>query len=268
MSNETPENHAVPVVSADARGSVGIVTMRRPDRLNALTGESMDQLRDSLVDLGRSDDIGVIVLRGEGRAFCAGLDLKDGRVNPLAADPVEEFHDMLVAGVEVIWAIRSVPQPVIAVIQGHAVGAGFALAAAADLRMIAADARFSAPFLNLGMTVGDLGLSWFLPRLIGHGRATRTFLDAGTIDAETAVKWGLAQEVSADPFGDALDMAHRLCGLPRYGVRSSKTLINASAGASLRDHLDSEARAQVIGALTKNAVQAMDRASQRSKEKK
>ncbi|NYG59758.1 enoyl-CoA hydratase [Nocardioides daedukensis] len=256
------------VVDTEVRGEVGIVTLARPDRLNALIPESMRQLRRALLDLGERRDVRVIVLRGEGRAFCAGLDLEAGRPDALLETPVEAFTEMMSVAVEVIMAIRSIPQPVVAAVHGHAVGAGFALAAAADVRFIAADARFSAPFLRLGMSVGDLGLSWFLPRLIGHGRASRVFYEAGVIDADQAVAWGLASEVSVDPLADAIAFAQQTAALPHYGVRASKNLINASASSSLRDHLDAEARAQVIGGVTPSAVQAMDAALQHTKEKK
>lgn len=246
-----------PVVRTDVQGAVGIVSIDRPDRLNALTHTVLAQLRDAFQEMGARTDIRAVVLRGEGRAFCAGLDLEAGVGNPEADDLAEGTHEGMRTGLDFVWAMRSIPQPVIAVVQGHAVGAGFAFAAAADVRIIGPEAKFSAPFLTIGMTVGDLGLSWFLPRLIGYGRASELFYSAGVLNAEQAVEWGLASRINADPLADALAFANRLAAFPPYGAQASKSLINASGSSSLRDHLDSEARAQVIGSMTRQANEAM-----------
>lgn len=244
-------------VTTEVRDGAGIITLNRPDRLNALTHGVMVRLRQALLAFGGRDDIGAIILRGEGRAFCSGLDLGAGIGDPDESDPAEAFAVGMEAGVSVILAMREVPQPVISVIQGHAVGAGFSFAAASDLRFIGPEARFSAPFLKIGMTVGDLGLSWFLPRIMGAGRASALFYSAGVLDAEQAVDAGLAEHISEDPFAEALDCARRIAGFPRYGVRTSKRLIDAGAQAGLREHLEAEARAQVVAGLSRPAQEAM-----------
>lgn len=254
-------------VRTDVRDHVAVIALTRPERLNAINYELMAGLRDALLDAGGRKDVRAVVLRGEGRAFCVGLDLETGLSDPSISDPLEALHAAMRLGVDLIWAMRTIPQPVIAAVQGHAVGAGFAFAAAADVRFIAPDATFSAPFLELGVSVGDLGLTWFLPRIIGLGRATQLFFSAGTLDAEQAVRSGLAPHVSDDPLAEALRYADHVASFPTYGVGVSKDLISASASASLRGHLDAEARAQVIGALTAGGRSAMGSALKRTKTK-
>lgn len=254
---EGSEDHDRRVVTSEVRDGVGVVSLNRPAYLNALTYDVVAQARNEMRAMGERSDVRAVVLRGEGRAFCAGLDLDAGLGAPEVDDPVEAMNAGMRVGLDLVWVMRSIPQPVIAVVQGYAVGAGFAFAAAADVRFIGAEAKFSAPFLAIGMTVGDLGLSWFLPRIIGQGRAAELFFSAGTIEAQDAVTAGLASQICDDPLADALAYARQIAAFPVYGVQESKRLLNASGSASLRDHLDSEARAQVIGSMTRHAQHAM-----------
>jgi enoyl-CoA hydratase len=148
---------------------------------------------------------------------------------------------------------------------GHAVGAGFALAAAADIRICAADALYSAPFVKIGMTVGDLGLSWLLPRLIGAGSASELLYTSGTIDAAGAHRLGLAQRVVDDPLGEAIQLGADIAARPSLAVQMSKELLNASIGAGgLREHLELELRSQVIGLLTADHQEARRGFNQRT----
>ncbi len=256
MTTEATSGSASAVRSGVHEG-VATVTLTRPQRLNAINHQLLIELRDALLEMGGRRDVRAVVLAGEGRAFCAGLDLDAGLADPAVDDPVEAMQAGMQAGAAVTWAMRTIPQPIVAAVQGHAVGAGFAFAAAADVRLVGPDARFSAPFLRLGMTVGDFGLSWLLPRIIGTGRASHLFLSAGVLDAEQAVACGLAAGVSADPLAAATELAAELAGQPVYGVQASKRLLDAGLGSSLRDHLEAEARAQAIGALTGAAQSAM-----------
>lgn len=246
-----------PVVRTQVRDAIGVITLNRPQRLNAVTHEVIIRLREAFRDLGGRDGVRAIVLRGEGRAFCAGLDLEAGIGDPAVADPALAMEQGMRTGADLIRTMRAVPQPVIAVVQGHAVGAGFALAAASDVRFVGPAAVFSAPFLRLGMSVGDLGLSWFLPRLIGQGRASELFLSAGELTAGDAVEYGLAIRICEDPLDAATEYARDLAAFPVYGVRASKALMDASGSAGLHEHLDSEARAQVVGGLSLPAREAM-----------
>lgn len=244
------------LVRIDVDRGVAVITLARPDQLNALSVALVKQLRRALLEVGERGDVRAVVLAGEGRAFCAGLDLSEGIGDPDIADPVEGSARWMRISADIVWTMRTIPQPVITAVQGWAVGAGFAFAAASDVRFVGPQARFSAPFLKLGMSVGDLGLSWFLPRIVGMGRAGQVLYEAGVIDAKTAVEYGLASRISEDPLAEAVTFAERLASFPTYGVQASKELLNASASAGLREHLDAEARAQAIGGLTEAAQQA------------
>ncbi|MEV4124498.1 enoyl-CoA hydratase-related protein [Nocardia sp. NPDC049707] len=150
--------------------------------------------------------------------------------------------------VDAVLAIREIPQPVVAAVRGHAVGAGFALAAACDMRVCSPNARFEAPFIALGVSAGDLGLSWMLPRMIGFGRATELFYSGGGLDAETAADLGFVQQIAADPVTEALSIARAIATRPPLGVQMTKELLDMSLrSGNLREHLELEMRSQVIG---------------------
>ena len=127
--------------------------------------------------------------------------------------------------------MRDIPQPIIAAVQGAAVGAGFALAAASDIRVCAPDAKFMAPFLKLGVSIGDLGLSWMLPRLIGAGAAAEILYTGRTLGAEEARELRFVQHVVDEPLPKAIELAAKIAARPRLGVQMSKELLNASIGA-------------------------------------
>ncbi len=240
-------------------GTVCVVTLARPRRLNALTAPLLTALRSTLAGIGDDTACRAVVLTGEGTSFCSGMDLDTGITDDGHDDPVQAGLGGLQAGVAAVVALREIRQPVIAAVRGNAVGAGFSLAAACDLRIVAPDVRFSAPFVWLGVSAGDLGLSWFLPRIVGWGRAAEVFYRAASIDAETAIATGLASEVADDPLARAVELACEIAGHPGYGVAATKELLNATWSSSLRDHLASEARAQVLGVLTDDHRAALER---------
>jgi enoyl-CoA hydratase len=191
------------------------------------------------------------------------VDLQDPFDNAVG-EPIQIAYTGLRQAVGPIIALPEIPQPVIAAVRGHAVGAGFALAAAADIRICATDALFSAPFVKIGMTVGDLGLSWLLPRLIGAGSASEIFYTGGTIDAASEHRLGLAQRVVDDPLGEAVQLGADIAARPSLAVQMSKELLNASIGAGgLREHLELELRSQVIGLLTVDHQEARRAFNQR-----
>ena len=147
--------------------------------------------------------------------------------------------------------LRDIPQPVIAAVSGPAVGGGFALATAADVRFGSPDATFIAPFLKLAVSVGDMGLSWMLPRLIGPGAAAEILYSGAPLGAEEAHRLGLLQHVVPDPLESAITLAAKIAARPRLAVRMSKELLNASISAGgLREHMETEMRSQVIGLMS------------------
>jgi enoyl-CoA hydratase/carnithine racemase len=229
---------------------VGVVKFSRPERLNAVTAQSFTDLETALRRFGADSSCGAVVIGGEGSAFCAGMDMAGPRPKQ-DDDPVRLAYDGMRRTVAVVLALRDIPQPVIAAVQGAAVGAGFALATASDIRVCAPDVKFIAPFLKLGVSIGDLGLSWMLPRLIGAGTASEILYTGRTLGAEEARQLGLAQDIVDDPLTKAIEVAAKIAARPRLGVQMSKELLNASIGAGgLREHLELELRSQVIGLVS------------------
>jgi enoyl-CoA hydratase len=239
---------------------VGVVTFNRPEKLNAMTGDTFADLERALRGLGHRADCGAIVITGAGRAFTAGMDFSTVDFDDDVEEPIHTAYRNLRHAVGAVVALREIPQPVIAAVRGHAVGGGFSLAAAADIRICSADAQFVAIFLKIGMSVGDIGLSWLLPRLIGAGSASEVFYTAGTIDAATAHRLGLVQRVVEDPLSEAVGLAAEIAGRPSLAVQMSKELLNASIGAGgFREHLELEMRSQVIGLMSPEVLEAARR---------
>lgn len=239
-------------ILVEADGPVTVLTLNRPERFNALTGAMFLRLRDVLRAVGDDPDCRAVVVNGAGRAFCAGLDLDEG----LGSD-VREAGRWMRIGASAIRLLRDIPQPVVTAVQGHAVGAGFAIAAASDIRVAAPTAVFSAPFVQLGMSAGDLGLSWLLPRQIGSAQAAHLFLTGGRFDAERALALGFVSGVHEDPLAEAMSVARQIASVPEAGVRETKALLNASiAGDGFAAHLELELRTQVLLAFSGDLDQA------------
>ena len=177
-------------LSIEIIGSVARVTLDRPERLNALNEGLIASLTSFFTDLCERPDIRVVVLTGAGSAFCAGLDLKDAAEKP--ADPtVSTMLDAQRRLRNIIPAMRRCPQPIIAVLNGAASGGGFAIALAADIRVALPTARMNAAFIRLGASACDMGVSYFLPRMIGSSAASHYLLTGRFIDAEAARALGL-----------------------------------------------------------------------------
>jgi enoyl-CoA hydratase len=248
-------NDDQPAVVTTTVGRVTVLTLNRPHRLNALNERMIDELAQSLLALGGDRDCRAIVITGAGRSFCAGMDLLAAKELGQRENAVAATYSVLRNATDLIVRMREIPQPIIAAVNGHAVGAGFALAAACDIRMCSSVAQFNAVFAKIGMSAGDLGLSWMLPRLIGHARAAEVFYTGGVIDAKTAVQHGLANRMIDAPLEEALTIGEQIASMPPLAIQMSKELLNASIGSSgLREHLELEMRSQVIGLMSLNAA--------------
>ncbi len=245
----------------ESDGPVDWVTLNRPERLNALNGQLVDELLAYFGDLYTNRDTRIVVLRGAGRAFCAGLDLKDNAPtresgsggnsdggksrgpNP-SAGMFDQRHFS-----EIILRMRRCPQPIIALIHGPAAGAGFSLSLAADVRLAGESARMNAAFIRIGFSGGDCGSSFHLPRLVGGTNAAEILMTGRFVDAERALRIGLVSDVVPD---DVLESAGRaLAGdmvkTGPLGLRLTKDLLNASAsGLSLEQAISLEDRSQVL----------------------
>lgn len=230
---------AYETIEFKADGAIARITLNRPDRLNSFTVQMHEEVRDALANLG---DARVVVLTGSGRGFCAGQDLNDRAVAPGEAVDLGET-------VEAQWnplirTLTSLPQPVIARVNGVAAGAGANIALACDIAIAAKSARFIQSFSSIGL-IPDSGGTWALPRLVGQARALGLALTGEPLAAERAAEWGLIWKAVED---DALDaevegVAARLASLPPLGLAAIKEMIRASWQYSLDEELDRQAGA-------------------------
>ena len=177
-------------------GAVAWLTLNRPHNLNALSAQMVAELEDFLHRLPRLTETRVVVMKGAGRAFCAGLDLKEQNrggtgLGASTTDTVESQRRMS----DLVVAMRRAPQPFIAAIRGPAAGGGFALALACDVRIAGESARFNAAFIRIGLSACDMGVSYFLPRAVGSSVASELMLTGRFINAQRAFATGLVSEL-------------------------------------------------------------------------
>jgi 2-(1,2-epoxy-1,2-dihydrophenyl)acetyl-CoA isomerase len=235
-----------------APNGVVTLTLARAERKNALDLPLFAALRDAFRTLGESTSARVLVLTGEGDAFCSGADI--GTVRTGEAQPVlvviRQIHEM-------VLALKQVTKPVIAKVNGVAAGAGLSLALACDLIVASDRARFSAIFARRGLSL-DCGGSWLLPRLIGLHRAKELALLADMYTAEQALGMGLVNRVVPHAELDAFvaDWAERLAAGPPLALSMSKRLLESGAGASLTEALENEALAVAVNNSTDDMKEA------------
>ena len=226
---------------------VATVTLNRPEKLNPLTFESYADLRDLLAELPHRGDTDVLVIRGEGKAFCAGGDVNEIIGELIRMEPRDLVRFTRMTG-EVIQAMRECPIPIIAGIQGMAAGAGSVIALAADFRVVATSGRFAFLFTRVGLSGGDMGAAWLLPRVVGVGRATSLLMLGDTIDAETADRYGLVSELVADGELDAAvdRLARRLADGPTLAFAHTKALITRELDMPLGPAMELDAMTQAL----------------------
>jgi enoyl-CoA hydratase/carnithine racemase len=226
---------------------VATVTLNRPEKLNPLTFESYADLRDLVLQLPHRDDVRVLVLRGEGTAFCAGGDVNEIIGELIRMRPRELMAFTRMTG-DLIRAMREVPMPIVCGIQGIAAGAGAVVALASDFRIATTSARFAFLFTKVGLSGGDMGAAYLLPRVVGAGRATQLLMLGDTIDAETADRYGLVSELVPD---DGLDaavdrLARRLADGPTLAYAQTKALITRELDMSLAGAMELDAMTQAL----------------------
>lgn len=208
---------------------VTILRLDRPDRLNALDFTLVGELHDALDTVAADDDCRVVVLTGAGRAFCAGLDLRElGRL----PDVGEHRHRH--AGVtgqafiaNLTRHVQDTPQIVVAAVNGAAYGGGLALAAACDLRIASESATFCSAFIRTGLTGTDIGVTYLLPRLVGASHAFDMIITGRTVGASEALRMGLVSRVHADEdLADAaVELATGIAGYTKFGLRRTKEVL-------------------------------------------
>ena len=231
----------------DVADGVATVTLNRPEKLNPLTFESYADLRDLLHELPHRDDARVLVIRGEGKGFCGGGDVNEiiGELLKMDAKDLMGFTKM--TG-DVIKAMRECPVPIVSGIQGIAAGAGSVVALASDFRVCSRSARFAFLFTKVGLSGGDMGAAYLLPRVVGAGRATELLMLGDTIDAETADRYGLVSELVED---DQLDeavhrLARRLADGPTLAYAQTKSLITRELDMPLGAAVELDAMTQAL----------------------
>jgi len=245
------------------RPHVALVTLNRPERMNSMAFDVMVPLRDVLTELHHDNDIRVVILTGSGRGFSSGADHKSagsvphvgGLTRPSYALRSMELLD------DVILAMRRLHQPIIAAVNGAAIGGGLCLALAADIRVASADAYFRAAGINNGLTASELGLSYLLPRAIGSSRAFEVMLTGRDVDAAEAERIGLVSRQV--PAGDLLptcyEMAERIAAFSRPGTELTKrTLWTGLDASTLEGHMQAEGLGQLyVRLLTANFEEAV-----------
>jgi 2-(1,2-epoxy-1,2-dihydrophenyl)acetyl-CoA isomerase len=220
-------------------GEIARITLNRPDRLNSLTSVTHEELRDALANLGEAR---VVVLSGAGRGFCAGQDLNDRAVAP--GEAVDLGETVTKCWNPLIRTLTSLPQPVVARVNGVAAGAGANIALACDIVIAAKSAKFIQSFSAIGL-IPDSGGTWVLPRLVGQARALGLALTGEPLPAVTAAEWGLIwKAVDDDALNAEIDaIAKRLASLPPLGLAAIKEMIRSSWQYSLDEELERQAGA-------------------------
>lgn len=232
----------------EERDKTAYVTFNRPAQLNALTFGAYADLRDLTAQLKREPDrIRTLVLRGEGGTFCSGGDVHEiiGKLLDRGSREIYDFATMTGACVR---NLRDMPQVVIAAVDGQAVGAGAVLACAADFRLLTDRATFQFVFTKVGLSGGDMGVTWLLPRLVGSGRATSLLMLGEKLDAASALDIGLASSVvGPDELGASVDdLVVRLHRLTPWGLAMTKDMINRAATTDYSSAIEMEAYTQTL----------------------
>ncbi|MCG3171231.1 MAG: putative enoyl-CoA hydratase echA12 [Pseudomonadales bacterium] len=237
------------------RHAVALVTLDRPERMNAMAFDVMVPLRDALEELSFDNSVRVVVLTGAGDGFCSGADLVDPGYLSI-------FDGLTMSGIarralrvmdDVVKTMREMHQPVIAAINGAAIGGGFCLAMAADLRIAAEQAYFRAAGINNGLTAAELGLSFTLPRAVGSTRAFEIMLSGRDVQSEEAERIGIVSQRCAreELLERCYVLAERMTGYSQLGVELTKQLLWAGLEAgSMHSHINHEGHAQLFVRMT------------------
>ena len=240
-------------LEVQSEGALVWLTLNRPEVLNAMNPTLVGELREFFAGLAGQPSVRVVVLRGAGRAFCAGLDLRESGAEPGGGVPAGLRAQRRIS--ELVLLMRRAPQPIIACVQGAACGGGFALALASDVRIAGESARMNAAFIRIGLSACDVGVSYFLPRLVGASLAAELLLTGRFIHAERARGLGLVSAVVPDAELEtaARALAEEMLTTSPLGLRLTKECLNASLDASsLEQVVAMEDRNQILCAQTRD----------------
>ena len=244
------------------RPGIALLTLNRPDRLNAMSIELVGDLHARLDEIAADPDCRVVILTGAGRGFCSGLDLKE-----VPTAPGSEGLGRAQAGMatqqyiaSLIPHLRSLRQPVISAVNGAAAGGGLALVLGSDVRIASASARFNVAFIRVGLSGCDIGVSWLLPRLVGASRAHELMLTGRIIDAVEAERIGLVVRTVPDDelLDSALETAELIAANSPFGVWMTKEVMWSNLEtASLQTGIDLENRTQILASMTGDMNEAL-----------
>ncbi|MEU9715392.1 enoyl-CoA hydratase family protein [Streptomyces sp. NPDC047976] len=247
FTGSTPETERWRHLRVARQDGVATVTLDRPEKLNALTFGAYADLRDLLAELSRTRSVRALVLAGEGRGFCSGGDVDEIIGATLAMDTAQLLDFNRMTG-QVVRAIRECPFPVIAAVHGVAAGAGAVLALAADFRIADPSARFAFLFTRVGLSGGDMGAAYLLPRVVGLGHATRLLMLGEPVRAAEAERIGLLSELVDEGKADAraAELAARLAAGPALAHAQTKALLTAELDMPLAASVELDANTQAL----------------------
>ena len=256
-NHETLTNYET--LTIEKRGSVDWLCLNRPEAMNALNITMVDELVDYFTRLGEDLAVRIVVLKANGRAFCAGLDLKEsgGFGKKRTPSNVYLFQKRIA---KIYLAMRKCPQPIIALIQGAACGGGFSLAMAADIRIAGESAKMNAAYITIGLSGCDMGSSYFLPRLVGTSVASELLLTGRFIRAQRALAVNLVSEVVPDEDLDSAAQSYvdDMLRTSPFGLRLTKDGINLNIDApSLEAAMAIEDRQQILASFTEDSTEAV-----------
>ena len=243
-----PDQAAYQTITVEKRGPVDWLTLNRPDSLNAINVQMVHELGDYFDRLFNDRSVRIVVMRGAGRAFCAGLDIKESQTGN-AEPPFGGGFGFQGFLADVYLKMRRCPQPIVCLIQGAAAGGGFAFALAADIRVAGESARMNAAFIRLGLTACDMGVSYFLPRLVGVSVASELMLTGRFIHAPRALATGLVSDVVPDDQLEAAAQVYvdEMLGTSPIGLRLTKEGLGLAVDAtSLQAAMAIENRNQIL----------------------
>ena len=240
---------------------VAVVTMNRPERLNAMAFDVMVPVREQLVELGHDNGVRAIVLTGAGGAFSSGADQKSAGRPPHADGlprPAYALRSLEVLE-EVVATLRRLHQPVIAAVDGAAVGGGLCMALACDVRIASPTAYFRAAGINNGLTASELGLSYLLPRAVGSSHAADLMFTGRDVDAEEAARIGLVSRVADPVVDEAVAIGEQITAFSQPGIEMTKRSLHAGiAAGSLESYMPMEGIGQLyLRLLTDNFEEAV-----------
>jgi enoyl-CoA hydratase/carnithine racemase len=229
----------------DTTTGVATITFNRPDRLNALTFDIYNELRQTFRAVNDDPAVRVLVVTGAGKAFCSGGDVHD-IIGPLLSRDYRGLLDFTRMTCDLVLAMRQCRRPIVAALNGTTAGAGAVIAAACDVRIAAATAKIAFLFTKVGLSGADMGAAWLLPRIVGSGRAAELLMTGDFITADEALRIGLYNRVVTDdqvlPVSTAF--AARLAQGPSFAIEITKDALNREAAMDLAAALEAEAQIQ------------------------